>query len=138
MWHCGSSVCLLGALSDMRVYAHIIAIMLAVTLIAKPCAAATTASDGEKPLTQDGLSVTYNTGSGCKTKCLKATIETVRRQEIEAGAQASGKQPSWPDAKAQLTGLQKTGINRAGVANPFAWRYRNSREILLQLCRQLT
>jgi hypothetical protein len=120
----------------MRVYAHIVALLLAVSLIAKPCAAIFyTGAPGAASI-HASAAKTETQHSACTSKCLKARIE----EQAQLLAKPSHDASKAPDlhAAAAITFAWPADSFARQQAGPGSKFTRSSRQLLCELCRQLT
>lgn len=126
----------------MRTAVHFIALLLAVTLVFKPCASAIAAYVDERPVQTSALAASagIDDETSCISKCLKARVEVTRKFQPKPLADTTSA-PAWPDAgMLARTMAEWERINRtAFTISPVSLRHvKCARDALYLLCRQLT
>lgn len=122
----------------MRVYAHIFALVLAASLVAKPCIGLVGAPSPNS--TNEVTDVTRYMSTGddvdCKAKCFKARLEQKNKSQADFARKSSG-----TNGALRPSSGEAFLFARLHAANPPGWRdayIPNSRKRLSELCRQLT
>lgn len=114
----------------MRLFAHIIAVFLAVSLVAKPCltmfASGTEAAGG--PTVEAPRST-------CKAKCLSARLEDLAEPQANFARKPGGAGSDHP-AEVKLIAWDTRSYAKP-VAGPWHGFTRSSRQLLCELCRRL-
>ena len=131
----------------MRTYAHIVAIILALALVAKPCASVLAAAHksaiSPAPATQPVESdkqpvIGLKTTEKCKTSCLKGRIESFVWRAM-APKRKFRTVPAPALHVAQAAFLYRDAVHARSRAGPGLLASAGpARELLQQLCRRLT